>query len=316
VPRGARALGGRTAGPGASLRVVTHAIKEREAMLVLVGIAFGMACVIGGFIWEGGKPLALFIPAEYVIIAGAAIGSLVAMSPPRVLKRLGKVMGTMLKGDRYSKQKYLDMLTMLYEFFQVAKKDGLVGLEAHVEDPQQSSIFGKYPSFLQDHHAVSFLCDTVKIIITAGVPAHDLESLMDADIETRHHEEQQPIGVLTKIGDALPGLGIVAAVLGIVITMAHIDGPPEEIGHKVAAALVGTFLGLLLSYGMIQPMYTNMELLGQSESRYFQVMKTALVAFWKHMPALVAVEFARRTIETDIRPTFRELEEACRPSKG
>ncbi len=285
-------------------------------MLVLVGIAVAMACVVGGFIWEGGKPLALFIPAEYLIIAGASVGTLIAMSPPRVLKRMGKVFGTMMKGDRYTKQKYVDMLTMLYEFFQVAKKDGLVGLEAHVEDPKESSIFAKYPSFLANHHAVHFLCDTVKIIITAGVPPHDLEALMDGDIETHHEEEATPIGILQKIGDSLPGLGIVAAVLGVVITMQAIDGPPEEIGHHVAAALVGTFLGILLSYGVVQPIATNLDVASQANSRYFGCIKTALVAFWKHMPALVAVEFARRTIETDIRPTFKELEEACRPSKG
>jgi len=285
-------------------------------MFTLIGILFAFGCVLGGFMMEGGKPMALFIPAEYIIIAGCSAGTLVAMAPPRVLKRLGALFGIMMKGDRSSKGKYLELLTMLYEFFQVAKKDGLVGLEPHVEDPAQSAIFSKYPTFLADHHAVSFLCDTVKIIITAGVPPHDLEMLMDADIETRHGEEAAPVAVLQKVGDALPGLGIVAAVLGIVITMGFIDGPPAEIGEKVAAALVGTFLGLLLSYGMVQPMATNIELVGQAEMRYFHVMKSALVAFWKHMPAMVAVEFARRTIDTDLRPTFKELEEACRPSKG
>jgi chemotaxis protein MotA len=285
-------------------------------MLTLIGIIFGFACVIGGFMMEGGKPVHLFIPAEYIIIAGCSAGTLVAMSSPRVLRRLGGMLSAMLKGDKSSKIQYLELLTMLYEFFQVAKKDGLVGLEAHVEEPAQSTIFSKYPSFLANHHAVSFLCDTVKIIITAGVPPHDLEALMDADIETRHAEEQQPIGILQKVGDALPGLGIVAAVLGIVITMGAIDGHAAEIGEKVGAALVGTFLGILLSYGAVQPMATNMELLGHAEARFYHVMKTALVAFWKHMPAMVAVEFARRTIDTDLRPTFKELEEACRPSKG
>jgi chemotaxis protein MotA len=285
-------------------------------MFTVIGILFAFGCVLGGFIMEGGKPMALFIPAEYIIIAGCSLGTLVAMAPPRVLKRMGALFGTMIKGDKSSKAKYLELLTMLYEFFQIAKKDGLVGLEPHVEDPEQSAIFSKYPTFLADHHAVSFLCDTVKIIITAGVPPHDLEMLMEADIDTRHAEEAAPIAILGKVGDALPGLGIVAAVLGIVITMGFIDGPPAEIGEKVAAALVGTFLGLLLSYGMVQPMATNIELVGQAEMRYFHVMKAALVAFWKHMPAMVAVEFARRTIDTDLRPTFKELEEACRPSKG
>ncbi len=285
-------------------------------MLTLFGIIFGLGCVIGGFIMEGGNPASLFIPAEYVIIAGCAAGTLVAMATPRVLKRLGALFGILMKGDTSSKAKYLELLTMLYDLFQVTKKEGLLGLEAHVEDPHKSEIFSKYPAFLANHHAMAFLCDTVKIIITSNLPAHDLEALMDADIDTHHAEQQQPIAVLQKVSDALPGLGIVAAVLGIVITMGAIDGPAAEVGHKVAAALVGTFLGLLMSYGIFNPIATQMELVTQAESRYYQVMKTALVAFWKMLPALVAVEFARRTIENDQRPTFRELEEACRPTKG
>lgn len=285
-------------------------------MLTLFGILFGLGCVIGGFIMEGGNPAALFIPAEYVIIAGCAVGTLVAMSTPRVLKRLGAQFGLMMKGDTSSKAKYLELLTMLYDLFQVTKKEGLLGLEAHVEDPHKSEIFSKYPAFLANHHAMAFLCDTVKIIITSNLPAHDLEALMDSDIDTHHAEQMQPISVLQTVSDSLPGLGIVAAVLGIVITMGAIDGPAAEVGHKVAAALVGTFLGLLMSYGIFNPIATQMGLVAQAESRYYQVMKTALVAFWKMLPALVAVEFARRTIETDQRPTFRELEEACRPTKG
>ncbi|MDO9693116.1 MAG: flagellar motor stator protein MotA [Candidatus Latescibacteria bacterium] len=285
-------------------------------MLTLIGILFALGCVVGGFIMEGGNPAALFILAEYIIILGCSLGTLVAMSTPRITKRLGAAFGAMLKGDRTSKKKYTELLTMLYDLFQVTRKDGLLGLESHVEDPANSEIFSKYPAFVADHHAMAFLCDTIRLIISSNLPAHDLEALMDADIETRHAEEHQPISVLQKVSDALPGLGIVAAVLGIVITMAHIDGPAAEIGHKVAAALTGTFLGILLSYGVAQPIATNMELLAQNESRYYFVMKTALVAFWKMLPASVAVEFARRTIDTDVRPSFSELEEACRASRG
>jgi chemotaxis protein MotA len=285
-------------------------------MLTLFGILFGLGSVVGGFIMAGGNPASLFMPAEYIVIIGCATGTLVAMAPPRVLKRLGTLFGIMMKGDTSSKAKYLELLTMLYNLFQVTKKEGLLGLEAHVEDPHKSEIFSKYPAFLADHHAMAFLCDTIKIIITSNLPAHDLETLMDSDIETHHAEQQQPISVLQKVSDALPGLGIVAAVLGIVVTMGVIDGPAAEVGEKVAAALVGTFLGLLMSYGIFSPMATYMELVTQADSRYYQVMKTALVAFWKMLPALVAVEFARRAIETDQRPTFRELEEACRPTKS
>lgn len=299
--------------PSSRARVIELSGWVRNAMLLLIGLVIVFGSVIGGFIMAGGAPMLLVQPAEYVVIAGAALGTLFIMMPPRVLKALGRKLGGALGGEKTTKQQYLDLLTMLYEFFQVAKKDGLVGLEAHVEDPKESSIFAKYPSFLANQHAVHFLCDTVKIIITAGVPPHDLEALMDGDIETHHEEEATPIGILQKIGDSLPGLGIVAAVLGVVITMQAIDGPPEEIGEHVAAALVGTFLGILLSYGMVQPIATNLDVASQANSRYFGCIKTALVAFWKHMPALVAVEFARRTIYSDYRPTFKELEEACRP---
>jgi chemotaxis protein MotA len=262
---------------------------------------------------EGGKPILLMQPAEFLIIAGAGVGTLLVQTPLRVLKQMGASLGSAMKGEKGTKQQYLELLTMLYEFFQVAKKDGLVGLEQHVEDPQQSSIFQKYPTFLANHHAVQFLCDTVKIIITAGVPPHDLEALMTGDIETAHEEENTPVGILQKVGDSLPGLGIVAAVLGIVITMQAINGPPEQIGEKVAAALVGTFLGILFSYGLVQPLATSIEVVGKANARYYACIRTALVAFWKHMPALVAVEFARRTIYSDLRPSFKELEEACRP---
>jgi chemotaxis protein MotA len=284
-------------------------------MYVIIGILIVFVSVLGGFVMEGGPIPVLMQVAEFLIIGGAAVGSILVSTPQRVLKQLLKMITATVKGEKASKQAYLELLTMLYKFFQVARKDGLIGLESHVEHPEKSNIFSKYPSFMQNHRAVDFLCDTVKIIVTGGIPPHDLELLMEGDIETHHEESAKPVGILSKVGDSLPGLGIVAAVLGIIVTMQAIDGPPEEIGHKVAAALVGTFLGVLLSYGLVQPLATNIDHLSQSDIRYFQCIKAALVAFSKNMPALVAAEFARRTIYDDFRPSFKEMEDACRSGK-
>jgi chemotaxis protein MotA len=204
---------------------------------------------------------------------------------------------------------------MLYEIFQAARKDGLVAMESHVEKPNESKILKKYPEFLANHHLLAFFVDTMRLILTGGVPAQDLEALIDSDMETHHTEVSRPPSALSKLGDALPGLGIVAAVLGVVITMGAIGGPPEEIGHKVGAALVGTFLGILLSYGFVQPLATNMENMNIERSQYYMVIKQALLGFHKGMAPSIAVEFARRTISSDVRPGFIELERACKATR-
>ena len=200
----------------------------------------------------------------------------------------------------------------MYELFQVGQKDGVIGLEQHVESPEKSKIFAKYPNVLGDKPVLHFLTDTMRLLIVGGAEPFDLEGLMDADIETHHHEGSKPGMILQKIGDSMPGLGIVAAVLGIVITMQAIDGPPQEIGHKVAAALVGTFLGVLLSYGFVQPIATNIDIATEEESRMFEAIKAGVVAFAKGMQPLIAVEFARRTVFHDYRPSFREMENALK----
>jgi chemotaxis protein MotA len=215
-------------------------------------------------------------------------------------------------GGSFSKGAYVELLTLIYDLGQTVRKDGQLALESHMEDPHSSSIFSKYPTFLKQHHAVDFLADTGRIIVMGGVPPYEIESLMDADIETHHEESARPVSVLTKVGDAMPGLGIVAAVLGIVITMQVIDGPPQEIGHKVAAALVGTFLGILAAYGFLQPFAANLEMMNQNEARYLQCLRAGLMALARSMPPVIAVEFARRTIFSDVRPSFKEMEEAVR----
>ncbi|MEW5925277.1 MAG: flagellar motor stator protein MotA, partial [Candidatus Zixiibacteriota bacterium] len=272
-------------------------------MIAIIGILVVAGAVLGGYIMEKGHLMVLMQPAEFLIIGGAAFGSLLIGSPIKVLKSLLKQFAKIF-GSGPSKQRYIDLLVMMYELFNVARKDGLVGLESHVEHPEESQILTKYPYFIKNKHALHFLSDTMRLIIMGGIPEHDLDSMLDLDLETHHHENLQPSSQLNRIGDALPGLGIVAAVLGVVITMGAIGGPPEVIGHKVAAALVGTFLGVLLSYGFVQPLATNLQSMNEEESKYYICLKQGLLAFHKGFAASISVEFARRVIPSDVRPGF------------
>ncbi len=277
-------------------------------MFVIIGIVLVIVAVLGGFAMEGGPFLVLIQYSEILIIVGASIGALLISTPGKLLGKVVKRVLDVFKGAKANRAAYLDLLRLMYELFQVAQKEGVIGLEQHVENPQKSKIFGKYPKLLGDEHILHFLTDTMRLIVVGGAEPFDLESLMDADIETHHQESLKPGMILQKIGDSLPGLGIVAAVLGIVITMQAINGPPQEIGEKVAAALVGTFLGILISYGFVQPLATNMDIVAEEEGRMFESIKAGVVAFAKGMQPLIAVEFARRTIFQDFRPTFQEME--------
>jgi chemotaxis protein MotA len=284
-------------------------------MLVIVGSVVVLVSVIGGFLMAGGPLLVLFQPAELVIIGGAAIGSLIISTPFAVLRAM---IAQMLKffTARPSKQDYLELLGMLYQLFRITQQSGVMALEAHVEDVAKSPIMSKYPRFIANHHAVHFLTDSIKVIILGGIAPHDLEALMDEDLHVHHAEATKPAATLAKIGDALPGLGIVAAVLGVVITMQSIDGPPSEIGHHVAAALVGTFLGILLCYGFVGPMATNMEHMVAEDGHYLVCIKTGLLAVYKGFPPAIAVEFARRVLPGEVRPSFEESEQFCKGVKA
>lgn len=281
-------------------------------MFVIVGIGIVLIAVLGGFAIEGGSFLVLMQYAEFLIIIGASAGALLISTPGKLLGKIFKSIADTFKGVKAGKNDYAGLLKLMYELFQVAQKDGVIGLEQHVESPEKSKIFAKYPDIAKNEHILHFLTDTMRFIIVGGAEPFDIEGLMDADIETHHQEGSKPGMILQKIGDSMPGLGIVAAVLGIVITMQAIDGPPAEIGHKVAAALVGTFLGVLLSYGFVQPLATNIDIAAEEESRMFEVVKAGVVAFAKGMQPLIAVEFARRTIFQDHRPTFKEMEDAMK----
>jgi chemotaxis protein MotA len=284
-------------------------------MLVIVGSVIVMASVIGGFLMAGGPLLVLFQPSEFVIIGGAAIGSLLISTPLSVLRGLlGQV--TRFFKSKVGKQDYLELLGMQYQLFRITQQSGVMALEAHVEDVEKSPIISRYPTFLANHHAVSFLTDSIKVIILGGITPHDLEALMDEDLHVHHAEATKPATTLSKIGDALPGLGIVAAVLGVVITMQSIDGPPSEIGHHVAAALVGTFLGILACYGFVGPMATNLEHIVADEAHYLVCIKTGLLAVYKGFPPAIAVEFARRVLPSEVRPTFEDTEQHCKAVKA
>jgi chemotaxis protein MotA len=206
-------------------------------------------------------------------------------------------------------------MQLLYELFQFAKREGLIALESHVENPHDSSILSKYPTFLANHHGVEFLCDTLKVVLSGGVPAHDLEELMDIDLEALHKEESFAPDALNTVSDAFPGLGIVAAVLGVVVTMQSINQGAEAVGHHVAAALVGTFLGVLLCYGLVGPIAKNMGFIVEKEHRYLEVIKSALLSFAKGAPASVAIEYGRRAIDPELRPSFSETEEAIKQAR-
>ena len=277
-------------------------------MFVIIGSLIVLGSVIGGFLMAGGAVGALWQASEFVVIIGAALGAMVIMAPKNVLISLFKMSLGCLKGSPYGKAAYQDLLKLLYELFMLGRRNGMIALEEHVMKPESSSILSKYPSFLKNHHAVEFLVGGLKPIIDGKIKPDQLKSLMDAEIDKATAEDHVPIVVLTKTADAMPGFGIVAAVLGIIITMASIGGPPEAIGHHVAAALVGTFLGILVSYGFLNPLATNMEILCDAEHAYVKAIAMSVVSFANGMAPIMAVEVARRGLAHDVKPSADELE--------
>jgi chemotaxis protein MotA len=281
-------------------------------VLAIVGLIVVIGSVLGGFMIAGGHPLVLFHTSEIVAIGGTALGTVLISTPMPVLKSMGAKLGGVFKGSHFTKALYLDALKMLYELFQIARKDGLVAIEPHIESPDKSTVFKKYPAILHDHHAIEFLCDSLRLVLVGSVPPFDLDGLMEAEIDVHHEEEAAAVGAVQKVGDALPGIGIVAAVLGIVVTMGAISGPVEEIGEHVSAALTGTFLGVLFAYGFLGPLATAMEHGNAAHGRFYQFLRASVVAFAKGYAPIVATEFGRRAISADVRPTFAEMENACK----
>jgi chemotaxis protein MotA len=285
-------------------------------MFAIIGIVIVFGAVIGGFLMEKGQMAVLMQPAELLIIAGASMGTLLVANPIHILKGiLGGVLGV-VKGGGIGKARYLDTLKMMYQFLNKVRKEGLLSVENDVEKPEASALFKNYPQFLGDHAARDFVCDTLRMAITGGVEPFDMDQMMELDMEVHHNGASQPIAALSTTADALPGLGIVAAVLGVVITMGALGGPPEEIGKKVAAALVGTFLGILLCYGVVGPVSSNMAKGAEEHNEYLHVLRVLLLAFLKGSAPMIAIEMARRAIPAHVRPSFDEMEKHCKNQVG
>jgi chemotaxis protein MotA len=277
-------------------------------MTVIIGSIIVIVSVLGGFIIAGGHVGALMHISEFIVIGGSALGALVIMSSKKILIDMSKQILMSLKGPPYTKKAYEELLKALYELFLLGRRNGMVALEEHVMTPKNSSIFSKYPTFIGNHHALEFLCNGLKPIIDGKIKPDQLRLLMETELESMEDEHHAPVTVLTKAADAMPGFGIVAAVLGIVITMGAINGPIEQIGEKVAAALVGTFLGIFISYGFMNPLAVNIEFNNSAEMSYTRCIAASVVGFATGMAPIMAVEIARRGLASDVRPSADQLE--------
>jgi chemotaxis protein MotA len=281
-------------------------------MFVIVGLTVVIISIIVGFTMAGGNLLLLLQWSEFLVIGGAAIGSVLIATPLSLMKKVVKEITQVIKPKHNSKQDYLDLLKSFNELFLIAQRDGLLSIEKHIENPDESNILSQNKKFIENEFTKTFFCDTMKVLLSGGIPPHELESLIDAEIKTFELESKPISHTISKLGDALPGLGIVAAVLGIIVTMSSIDQGAEAVGHHVAAALVGTFLGVLLAYGFVNPLAGNIEHNFETKIRYLETIKTCILSYAKGNPPILAVEMARRTIFSDDRPTFSELENYVR----
>ncbi|HEY1716764.1 MAG TPA: flagellar motor stator protein MotA [Verrucomicrobiae bacterium] len=277
-------------------------------MIIVIGIAIVTFCVFGGFVFGGGHLLVLMHPNELLIIGGGGLGALLIMCPRKVLMDIVKGLTTCMKGAPHDRAAYEDLLKVLYELFLVGRRSGMIALEEHVLDPQNSSIFKKYPNFLNNPRAVEFLCGSLRPIIDGKIKPDQLRLLLDAELDQLEIEYHAPVNVLTRIADSMPGFGIVAAVLGIIITMASISGPVEQIGVEVAAALVGTFLGILLAYGFFSPLAMNLEFISAAQMDYTRCIAACVIGFAGGMAPVTAVELGRRGLSSELRPSADEME--------
>ncbi|MBD3619577.1 MAG: flagellar motor stator protein MotA [Chromatiales bacterium] len=285
-------------------------------MNLILGAIVVMVSVLGGFMAHGGKLLAIWQPFEIVIICGAALGAFIISNSMKVVMQVIKGIPSLLGGSVYKKQDYMDLLGLMYDLFSKARKEGLMGIESDIEEPEESAVFQKYPRILKNHHAVEFISDYMRLVVSGSMNSFELDNLMDVELEIHHHEVAEPGHAVQRVADALPAFGIVAAVLGIVNTMESIGGPIEQIGGKVAAALVGTFLGILLAYGFVGPMSTALERRAEEETRFLTCLKACILANVQGYSPQVAVEFGRKTMASGLRPSFQELEEHLKGQRG
>jgi chemotaxis protein MotA len=284
-------------------------------MSTIIGLVVVIGAVLGGFAMSGGPFAVLFQPNELIVIGGAAFGALIVSSPGKIMKRVASAFKKGFQNHIPTAKDYEALLQLLYGVFQLTRREGMLALESHLENPNESVLFKKYPAVTHRHHAMTFLCDGLRQLVD-GCSVSELSLLFETEMETLHDEEHQPISLLKTTGDALPGLGIVAAVLGIIITMGHMDGGPEVIGHHVAAALVGTFIGILLCYGVMAPIATSIEMQAQAETRFLMAIREGVLCAARGNAPELSVEFARRVIFTDERPTSKEMPKLLAAAKG
>ena len=284
-------------------------------MKIIIGFTITFACIGTGYVLAHGNLLAIWQPLELVIICGSAFGAFIVANPGSVIKSVFKSLPTLLKGSAYSKAVCMDLLALMYDLFTKARKDGVMALESDVDEPDESAVFQKYPKILENHHAVDFITDYLRLMVSGNMNAMEIENLMDVELGTHHDEAGQAADSVTQVSEGLPAFGIVAAVLGVVITMQSIGGPVEEIGAHVAAALVGTFLGILMAYGFVGPMGASLKQKAEEEARFFHCIKVCFLASLNGYTPQVVVEFGRKTLFSTERPGFTELEDHVKQRK-
>jgi chemotaxis protein MotA len=278
-------------------------------MFFIIGALIVVGGVIGGYMGAGGKLEVLFQPFEVLIIFGAAIGAFIIANPKVIIIGALKSFGPLLKGARYKKESYLELLGVLYSVFKLAKTKGDLALESHVEKPEESSLFQKFPKFASDHHVLVFLCDYLRLLTLGANNSHEIEAIMDQELEVHHHESHAVGHAIQVVADGMPALGIVAAVLGVINTMGSITEPPEVLGHMIGGALVGTFMGVLMAYGFIGPVSSSLLSTAAAEAHYLQAIKNGLVAHMQGYAPQVSIEFSRKSLPSELRPSFAEVEE-------
>jgi len=281
-------------------------------MVAIIGMIVVFAAVFGGYLLERGNPYVLMQPAELLIVGGAAAGIILVANPPAVMRKMCQGVAAIFRAPRHTRESFLRHLLMLFEVFVYSQRAGLMNLEPDVEKPSKSRIFSKYPGFLRDEATRNFVCDSLRMLVIGSTTPNELDHLMALDIDVQQRGHREPVSALSAVADALPGLGILAAVLGVVITMQAIGGSPETVGQKVAAALVGTFLGILLCYGVVGPAASRLDTLGEQQIQFLEVMRTALVSFARGASPILAIEYARRSIPVEKRPSFVDMERTIR----
>ena len=288
---------------------------DLDTVFIALGIVIVFGSIVAGYTLHGGNMAVLMQVSEFIIIGGAGLGAIIIGNKPSVVKRIFTDSIAALRPNPYNQDSYSELLQVLYDVFYAARRDGLVGIESHIENPEQSELFRRYSTFYDNENAMYFLADTMKVLLTGAVEDHHLAEILELDLEQQHEEAMAVPNAVSRVGDAMPGFGIVAAVLGVIITMGHIGGSPAEIGRSVAAALVGTFLGVLLCYGVFLPLAQVLEGRVRGEHAYMMCIRTALLSFARGDPPITSVEFARRNIEPEDRPSFAELEQMTRRNR-